>query len=502
MGKLKQAALWTAMLALVLKLSGLVRESIVGTKFGVSHETDAYFLSFAFITLVVAMISTGFNNVFLPMYIKNRKSGEAGDHNANALLNWTMVIFVGISFFGWFGAPYFLPLLYGKMAAETAVIAVPMTQVFFAFMTVIALSGLLDSYLQSRRIFVPSQVSKLLATLFSVVFAILFSDQWGIFSLVYGFIFGTILGVIVQLYYLVRSDYKWRLEFQMDIKFRNAFLLLIVPSLLNSVVGQVNMFVNKAFASGTSEGAVTYLNNASLIVSIPNAIYATTLAAIIFTLMSEQTEERAKFKETFFRGMEISLVTLLPIAAGLLVIGDSVIAFIYEHGKFTPDDTHKTHIALMLYLPVIVFQGMQLMLSKSMYARGKTAVVFRISVTTILINFLSNWLLVDRFGYPALAIATSVVSIYFFAVSMIVVYKDLGNEELARFGKMVPQVVIPTVIMGAVVYAAKAFAGLGSLGPILQLATLVPIGVVVYVVMLFVFYRAGFRRFVGLLKRG
>ncbi|MDW0108692.1 murein biosynthesis integral membrane protein MurJ [Sporosarcina aquimarina] len=502
MGKLKQAALWTAMLALVLKLSGLVRESIVGTKFGVSNETDAYFLSFAFITLVVAMISTGFNNVFLPMYIKNRKSGEAGDHNANALLNWTMIIFVGISFIGWFGAPYFLPLMYVKMKAETALIAIPMTQIFFAFMTVIALSGLLDSYLQSRRIFVPSQMSKLLATFFSVVFAILFSDQWGIFSLVYGFIFGTILGVIVQLYYLVRSDYKWRLEFKMDIKFRNAFLLLIVPSLLNSVVGQVNMFVNKAFASGTTEGAVTYLNNASLIVSIPNAIYATTLAAIIFTLMSEQTEERAKFKETFFRGMEISLVTLLPIAAGLLVIGDSVIAFIYEHGKFTPDDTHKTHIALMLYLPFIVFQGMQLMLSKSMYARGKTAVVFRISVTTILINFLSNWLLVDRFGYPALAIATSVVSIYFFAVSMVVVYKDLGKEELARFGKMVPQVVIPTVIMGAVVNAAKAFAGLGSFGPIVQLATLVPIGVVVYVVMLFVFYRAGFRRFVGLLKRG
>ncbi|MCM3756130.1 polysaccharide biosynthesis C-terminal domain-containing protein [Sporosarcina aquimarina] len=502
MGKLKQAALWTAMLALVLKLSGLVRETIVGAKFGVSHETDAYSLSFAFITLVVAMISTGFNNVFLPMYIKNRKSGEAGDHNANALLNWTMMIFVGISFIGWLGVPYFLPLLYGKMTAETAVVAVPMTQVFFMFMTAIALSGLLDSYLQSRRIFVPSQVAKLLATLMSLVFAVLFNEQWGIFSLAYGFVIGTILGVIVQLYYLIRSDYKWRLEFKMDIKFRNAFLLMIVPSLLNSVVGQVNMFVNKAFASSTGTGSVTYLDKASLIVSIPNAIYATTLAAIIFTLMSEQTEDRAKFKETFFRGMEISLVTLLPIAAGLLVIGDSVIAFIYEHGKFTSFDTHKTHIALMLYLPFIVFQGMQLMLSKSMYARGKTAVVFRISVTTILLNFLMNWLLVDRFGYPALAIATSVVSVYFFAVSMVVVYKDLGKVELARFGRMVPQVLIPTVIMGLAVWTAKVFVGLGNFGPIVQLATLVPIGAVVYAGMLFVFYRAGFRRFVGLLKRG
>ena len=131
------------------------------------------------------------------------------------------------------------------------------------------------------------------------------------------------------------------------------------------------------------------------------------LAAIIFTLMSEQTENIAKFRDTVFRGMEISLVTLLPIAVGLLVVGDAVVAFIYERGKFTAADTANTHLALLLYLPIIVFQGMQLILSKSMYARGKTAVVFRISVTTIAVNFLLNWLLVDKYGYPALAISAS-----------------------------------------------------------------------------------------------
>ena len=109
--------------------------------------------------------------------------------------------------------------------------------------------------------------------------------------------------------------------------------------------------------------------------------------------------------------------------------------------------------------------------------------------------------MVDRFGYPALAIATSVVSFYFFAVSMVVVYKDLGATELKRFGRMVPQVVIPTAIMGLAVWAVKLF-GVGSLAAIPQLAILVPIGVVIYAVMLFVFYRAGFRRFLGLLKRG
>lgn len=502
MGRLKKAALWTTALALVLKVSGFIRESIVAKEFGASYETDAYFLAFPFITLVVAMVATGFNNVFLPMYVKSRAAGEDnGDRNANALLNWTMLIFIGVSAFGWFGAQYFVPLIYGNMQPQTEVIAVEITQVFFAFMTVIALSGLLDSYLQSRRIFVPSQVSKLLATLMAALFAVFFSDLWGIFSLVYGFVFGTVIGVLIQIYYLVRSDYTWRPEFKMEAAFRKSFLILIVPSLLNSVVGQINLFVNKAFATGTGDGAVTYLNNSSLIISIPNAIYATTLAAIIFTLMSEQTENIAKFRDTVFRGMEISLITLLPIAIGLLVVGDAAISFIYERGKFTATDTANTHIALLLYLPIIVFQGMQLILSRSMYARGKTAVVFRISVTTIAVNFLLNWLLVDKYGYPALAISASVVSIYYFVVSMVVVYRDLGMAEFKRFASMSLRVVGPAIIMGLAVWAAKVGLGAGSWYSLWQLAVLVPIGIIVYAAMIRVFYREGFNRFVGLIRR-
>lgn len=504
MSSLKKAAIWTTAIALLLKVSGFIREAIVASEFGVSNETDGYFLAFGFITLVVAMISTGFNNVFLPMYVKRKKAGiDSSDQNANALLNWTMLGFGFVSIAGWFFAPKFVPVIYFNMKPEIEPYAVEMTQIFFAFIVIIALGGLLDSYLQSRRIFVPSQIAKLLATLMAAIFAILFSDSMGIYSLVYGFIFGTVLGVMIQLFFLGKSDYKWRPDFKMEKDFKKAFAILIVPSLLNSVVGQVNMFVNKAFASGEGLelGSVTYLNNASLLVSIPNAIYATTLAAIIFTLMSEQTEDFAKFKETFFKGMEISLVTLMPIAIGLLVIGEAALSFIYERGKFTADDTHKTYMALLFYLPIIVFQGMQLILSKSMYARGKTAVVFRISVTTILVNFLLNWLLVDKYGYPALAIAASVVSVYYFTASMVVVYRDLGMGEFKRFCKMSVRVVIPAMLMGLVLWGAKVALPLEDFHAVIQIGVLVPIGIVVYAVLLRVVYPSGFGRMLGMVKR-
>src|SRR5690606_6177524 len=132
MSSLKKAAIWTTGLALLLKLSGLLRESIVANEFGASAATDAYFLAFSFITLVVAMIATGFNNVFLPMYIKRRKNGtDVDDTNANGLLNWTMLIFAAISVAGWSFSKDFVPVIYPNMSEAAAPMAIEITEVFF-----------------------------------------------------------------------------------------------------------------------------------------------------------------------------------------------------------------------------------------------------------------------------------------------------------------------------------------------------------------------------------
>lgn len=500
MNTFKSAALWSIILAIALKISGLVRESIIAKEFGASAETTGFYLAFSFITLVIAMIATGFNNVFLPMYIQRLKAGQTSDQNPNGLLNLLMIIFVLISVLGWRYAEWFVPIIFLHMSEAVKPIAINITEVFFLFMTVIVLSSLLDSYLQSRRIFVPSQIAKFLGTFFAALFALLFSDTWGIYAVAYGFVIGTIIGVLIQIFFLAKSDYKWKPGISIEADFRKAFIILLIPSLLNSAVGQVNLLVNKSFASGTIDAAVTYLNNASMIVSIPNAIYASTLVTIIFTLMSEQVSNEQTFKNTFFRGMELSLITLLPIAIGMLIVGDSLISFIFERGKYSAEDTHQTYHALLWYTPTIVFQGMQLILSKSMYARGKTSIVFRISITTIVLNFLLNWLLVDKFGYLALAFSASIVSAYYFIVSMSVVYKDLGVLELKRFFIMGWKIVISSTIMGLILFAVKMLLPFNGMLALLQLFVLTAFGVVIYALCLKVFYPVGFTRIKELKK--
>ena len=261
------------------------------------------------------------------------------------------------------------------------------------------------------------------------------------------------------------------------------------------------MFVNKLFASGTIDGAVTYLNNASLLVSIPNAIYATTIAAIIFTLLSEQVDDAPKFQQTVFMGMELSLVTLLPIAVGLLLVGDAAISFVYERGRFTAEDSNNTYLALLLYLPLIVTQGLQYIVSKSMYARGKTAIILRISVTTIIINVILNFLLVKPLGYPGLALSSSLVSVYYLAVTTFVVYKDFDRKEVKKLLTLFLSVIPATFVMAIPLFLVKQFTNIEALYSLIELMILVPLGVFLYVGGLFIFYRSGLNRLLSIVRK-
>lgn len=176
MSTLRKTAIWITLLALLLKMSGFIRESIVATMFGVSAETDGYVYAFSLITLVVAMISGGFNNVFLPMFSKKKKENAVeADRDANGIMNSTVILFLIISILGVFTIPYILPLITpDNMSAGAESVAIKTMQVFFIAMTMVALNGILESYLQGRRIFVPAQISKILATLMGAVFALLF----------------------------------------------------------------------------------------------------------------------------------------------------------------------------------------------------------------------------------------------------------------------------------------------------------------------------------------
>lgn len=494
MSSLKKSGIIIVILSLFVKLIGFLRESIIAKQFGASEVTDGYLIAFSVVTLVVIMTSEGFNSVFLPLFLKEKQKNEAhGMRTASALLNRMIAGLVVLTVVMYVLIPILIPLIFQKAPPETEKMIIELTQFFTLFLTFISLNGMFESYLQAYRSFIPTQIARLLATITAVVFAILFADIWGIYSLAYGFITGTFLGILCQLYFLIgKYKFKYELSFSMDPTFKQQFLALFFPAILSAVVGQINVFVDKIFSSGTIKGAVTYLNNSSLLISIPNAIFASTIVAIIFTLLSEQTGQLQQFQKIFSRGIKITAILLMPITAGFIVLGLPIIQFVYERGAFSHADSLQTLQAFYVYLPLILIQGFQYIVLKAMYAKGQTRIIFFLSTITIILNIVFNYFFIQWFGYLGTALSSTMIAFFFLLASMWVLTREFEAGQLWMNSKIILQSAIPALFMGVPLYFMQQLAFIENLMPIVNIVITGILGIVLYTVGLRYFYKDGF----------
>ena len=147
-------------------------------------------------------------------------------------------------------------------------------------------------------------------------------------------------------------------------------------------------------------------------------------------------------------------LVLIPLTFGLIVVGQAVIGFIYERGAFTLEDTKMTYDAMLAYLPLIYSQGLQMIVLKALYAKGKTALIFKLSIVTIICNVIANYFLVNSMGYLGPAIASSIIAIISLVLSAIEMYKDFDKEELYKSIRMFMRILLPSAIMAVGVWLA------------------------------------------------
>lgn len=500
MRALKKTAIYILILSTLLKLSGFLRESIIAKQFGANQTTDGFLLAYTVLTLFMLIIATGFNNVFLPIYTKNRHTNPAGTKSsANALLNSSLLLFLFTGLIFYFLLPVIAPWILGYTDKATLHVAITVGRFFSLFIFILSLNAILESYLQAKFSYVPTHVAKLLGTLFSALFGLFLAEEYGIMSLAYGFVFGTALGVLIQIIFLFKTGYPWRPELTWDPTFKKSFFILLWPSVLNAIVGPLNVFVDKLFATATIAGAVTYLNNASLIISIPNVVYTTTIGAFIFTFLTEASQTKKEFFRILTLGVEMGLLLFIPMALGLLIIGDDMVSFIYERGEFTRADTLATYSALALYTPLIATQGVQIVVSKALFALEKNKALLKISLTTIAINLLLNYLFMKWFGFKGLALSTSIVSVYYLATSIILLYRYVETEFRTEIWNSFLRIIAPTLIMGIALFLFKQ--ATGAIHPIfIKLLFEIAIGMAVYSVSSLIFNRKGSQRLIDILK--
>ncbi len=293
-----------------------------------------------------------------------------------------------------------------------------------------------------------------------VISTLILAPQIGIEGAAIGWVIGALAQLVLQLG--GARGAKLRLTFlQLPRLLRHPGMkriaLLYLPVLLTLIV---DVAINRPFsyniASQTGEGNIGYMNWATSLREFPMGLVGTAISIAILPTLSRQalkSDLLANFRDTLGQGLRLAITLIIPAAVGMFVLAGPLIGLVFEHGKFTAQNTVEMASVLRLYLIGIPFAAIDLLLIFAFYARRDSLTPALVGMFSLACYIAITLILLPTVGFLSLMIADSAKHLIHVIVSTILLrrrLKGLGNQRLLM---TIFKVLCATIVMGLATYA-------------------------------------------------
>jgi putative peptidoglycan lipid II flippase len=435
-----QIALIMAVLTLVSKVFGFVREMIMANYYGTSYVADTLNIASGIPNMIFAGILSATATSFIPVFSKTME-GE-GERAANLftsrLLNMLILVSVVSSFVGilfsrqlvtiftmadaeafpasadtmieklqWILTHLSWYLTHG-WTGEKAALAAFYVKVTFSFCLFSTAGGVLESYLKYKNVFIAPILAGYLINLAAIVFILFGVRTEDPRLLVFGVFAGNVLRTVILCVLARRKQFRYTFDLRMNAAVRQIFTLA-VPVFLGSTAGSINLFVNKSLASGLPTGSVAALGYAELLITLISGLTATIIGTILYPKMAQaySLANKPRFTELFTSGLTVIIIIGAPFTLGAMLYSETVVQIVYERGAFDLASTGLTSTAFFCYAPGLIFSMMQGFLIQAFYSKHNTKTPLITAVIAVAVNVIANLVLINYLGHGGLALGWS-----------------------------------------------------------------------------------------------
>lgn len=424
------------------RILGLVREQVFAAFFGAGAANDAFVMAFRIPNLFRDLLAEGaLSSAFVKTFSgKLEKEGpEPAMRLANKVMNALGLAVALLCVLGMAFAPQLVDALAPGFDGATRELTISLSRWMFPFLLLVALAAVAMGTLNARGVFGMPAMASTFFNAGSIVVG-LFASWWfapehvgaivssllegdapprdfaqearAIFGMAIGVLAGGLLQFTCQLPALARAGYRHRLDLDFRDDGLRDVLRLMGPAVIGAAAVQVNVFVNNNFASRLDEGAVSVLNYAFRLMQFPIGVFGVAIATATLPAISRAAarQDRDEFRATLASSLRFALFLTMPSAVGLIVLGDPILALIYERGQFTAADTARTAETLACYSLGLVGYSLIKILAPAFYALDDAKTPARISLASILVNLVLNAALVGVLAERGLALSTALVA--------------------------------------------------------------------------------------------
>lgn len=438
---------------LLSRLAGLVRERIFAHFFGNSDAADAFKAAFRIPNLLQNLFGEGVLSAsFIPVYAALLARGDEKEarRTAGAVLALLSLCTAVVVLLGVLATPWLIDAIAPGFHGPKRVLTIELVRILFPGAGLLVLSAWCLGILNSHRRFFLSYIAPVAWNGAMIATLLGFGRHYGQFPLAiilaWGSVAGSGLQILVQWPAVRKLVRGMRLNLNAGAGHVREVVRNFVPVFFARGVVQVSAYVDALLASLLPTGAVASLAYAQTLYLLPVSLFGMSVSAAELPAMSGtvgQHEEVARLLLARLNaGLRQIAFFVLPSALGFLVVGDVIVAAIYQTGKFGRSDVLYVWGALAGATVGLLASALGRLYSSAYYALRDTRrplnyASVRVALTTVLGYLaafpLPRWLGIEpRWGVAGLTASAGVAAWVEFSLLRRGLRSRLGHSGVPR----------------------------------------------------------------------
>ncbi len=475
--KIIKSSLQITAIVFLIKIMGLLKQSIVAMICGATYETDLFFLATGLVTQLCVVIFSSISISLLSIYLDS--TVKENYEYATAVISSVLKVLIPVCILMSIFTCIFAPILARILAPSYDTVQI---NELAAFIKILSILFILNAYyliinvtLEAQKILLPGKILNLLQNFFTIVFVVFVFRKYGITSLVYGMVLANVVGCI---YITIRASKYYSFGFKQLFRWSEVkqLLLLSFPLLIGNAMYEISDIIDKQISTKLGNGVVSYLAYGTSINEIISSLTGTTVSSVLFVHYASWASEGRNdlISSELGKSIRVLVYILLPITAVGIVSRYDIVNILYGRGSFGEYDILCTAGVVFGYAVGFVFQALRANLVKVFYSLKDTRTPMINGIICITVNIFVSIALSKIIGISGVAFGTSIAMMLATALLLMNLkyrlsdfsissdLKNLVKQFLAFiisyvFAQMVQNIVVPMSFIRLVLVSGCVF---------------------------------------------
>jgi len=508
-----------AVATIAVRFFSFLREVTLASAYGAGMVSDAFVVAFAVPNTILALLGASTAAVFIPAYTRvgtnetDTHEGKLGYTRVDSDKRYfmsnilTLLALIGLLFTAVFATfPETLVFIFAsQLDAATSDLAAELLRIMVWSSIPLLLFGILQAYLQIQKAFFMAAILVIPMNIYTILSIILSRSTEIVSVMGYGVVAGNLMALALLFAASYRKGYKYKPVIDPKMPELRMLLLLLAPVMLTTFIGEINMIVDRNFASSLAVGTISSLNYAGKTINIIVAVIGASIATVLYPRMSQYAaqENFGEIRRCVTESIKKLVPVLLPAALGVIILARPIVRIVYERGEFTGQNTQMAMESLRMYAPMLFFSCVNVILTRALFSIRDTKTPAAITAISVGVGIVLKFALIGPFAHAGLALSSSISAMLSTVLLLFAFRRKVGLLRLKRDYREWIKVLISLVVMGAAVSAGYLYLPVmdgSTLQCMVLTGGLVFAGVCVYVLMLAILRTTFLKESMGLVR--